>query len=41
MQEGAHEVREKDGSLLRRNKHALNEELVFTFCIQWRFFFLC
>jgi hypothetical protein len=32
---------ERDGSFLWGNQHALNEELVFTFRIQWRFFFHC
>ncbi len=41
MQEWTHEVMERDDSLLWRNQHALNEELVCTFHIQWRFFFNC
>ena len=41
MQERTHEVTERDGNLLWRNQHALNDELVFTFRIWWRFFFQC
>ena len=41
MQERTHEIMERDGSLLWGNQHALNEELVSTFRIQWRFFFHC
>ena len=41
MQERTHEVMKRDGSLLWGNQHALNQELVFTFRIQWRFFSHC
>jgi hypothetical protein len=37
MQETTYEVMESVGGLLWGNQHALNEELVFTFRIQWRF----
>ena len=41
IQEKTHEVTERDGSLLWGIQHALIEELVFTFRIQWRFLFHC
>ena len=41
MHERTHEVMQRDGSILWGNQHALNEKLVFTFRIQWRFLFHC
>jgi hypothetical protein len=41
IQERTHEVVQRDGSLLWCNQNTLNEELVFTFRIRWRFLFHC